>query len=54
MSLYPKIGDSFYLSSDDEVDNGDGFDFGGGLEYLGEAGQSCVARRIRCRKRRHV
>ena len=35
MSLYPKIGDSFYLSSDDEVDNGDGFDFGGDSSTLG-------------------
>ena len=35
MSLYPKLSDSLYLSSDDEVNNSEGFELDGGLDNLG-------------------
>ena len=47
MSLYPKLNDSLYLSSDDEVNNSEGFELDGGSDKLGR--QELLNRETRVR-----
>ena len=47
MSLYPKLTDSLYLSSDDEVNNSEGFELDGGSDNLGR--QELLNRETRVR-----
>ena len=48
MSLYPKLSDSLYLSSDDEVNNSEGFELDGGSDNLGR--QELLNRETRVRR----
>ena len=47
MSFYPKLSDSLYLSSDDEVNNSEGFELDGGSGNLGR--QELLNRETRVR-----